>query len=111
MKAYEYTDVRPHDDPPTGPPVTLAQRREAILAAFRGIDLGRYDSELIGTLADLLLDEPARALVSMIERVRNAGKIEAWHPQPSPGLRVGRPMLNQNTDYYVDGNSGPGCDK
>jgi hypothetical protein len=108
VKVYEYTHIRPHNDPPTGPPVTLAQRREALIAAFRGVELGRYDSELIRTLADLLLDEPARALVSMIERVRGAGKLDGWNIRSADS--DSRPILDPNTPY-VDGNSDPGYDR
>jgi hypothetical protein len=108
VKAGEYVDAVRHDEPPAGPPVTLAQRREALLDAFRGVELGRYDSELIGTLADLLLDEPARGLVSLIERRVNVAKIDYWRATTTQAHRSG---LASETEYYLHGNSGPGFDQ
>lgn len=114
MKAHEYARVERLDDPPAGQPVTLTQRRDAIRDAFRGVALGRYDEELIGTLADLFLDEPARGLVSLVERARNAAKLESWgvaaapaEPavDPDPTVPIGRapfpPSLESEAGFGI----------
>jgi hypothetical protein len=91
VNVHEYAPVHKLDDPPSGAPVTLAQRHEALADAFRGVALGRFDEELVGVLAELLPNEVvARGLVSLIERRANAAKMDSWHTTPP----------------YVDGNSG-----
>jgi hypothetical protein len=115
MNVHEFAPIRPLDEPPSGAPVTLDQRREALADAFRGIPLGRFDEELLGILADLLPNEVvARGLVSLIERRANAAKVDAWHARPAGAPTqppVGpRPVLDVNTPPYVHGNSGPGYD-
>lgn len=93
MKAHEYVAAVRHDDPPIGPPVSLADRRSALEDAFRGVDLGRYDKRLIDTLAELLLDEPVRGLVSLIERSRLVHWLEggSGSGMPMPRLEGPRP--------------------
>lgn len=97
MKAREYVDAVRLDDPPIGPPVSLADRRSALEDAFRGVDLGRYDKRLIDTLAELLLDEPVRGLVSLVLRSRIAPRPVDWleggsgSGMPMPRLEGPRP--------------------
>jgi hypothetical protein len=109
VNVHEYTPVCTLDEPPSGAPVTLAQRREALADALRGVPLGRFDEDLIGVVVELLPNEAvARGLVSLIERRANAAKMDAWYATPSPNPR---PILNTNAPPYADGNTGPGFDR
>lgn len=101
MDAREYAPITRLDTPPAGPPVTLTQRREAIRNSMRDVDLGDYDEEFVDWLANLLTDVPGRALVSLIERSRNAAVLKSW-------AEANRPTVPIEPRRWSPGNSGPG---
>jgi hypothetical protein len=71
MQARDYVKPEALNEPPQGGPVPLGLRRQAILDALQGVELGAHDWQTVDWLAGL--DEPtSRTIVSLLLRVRDA---------------------------------------
>ncbi|HEV7897279.1 MAG TPA: hypothetical protein VGP31_05490 [Planosporangium sp.] len=77
MKARHYGPVRPLHTAPSGPYVTPGRREEGLSDVLRGVELGGYDEQIMAWMVRMLDDGTLRTIVSLIERVRGAGMIEA----------------------------------
>jgi hypothetical protein len=78
VTAHTYTLIGRLDHEPTATPTDETTRAAALYSALRGVDLGRYDHHVIGTLAGMG-DLTIRTLVSLIERARTATPTDASH--------------------------------
>jgi hypothetical protein len=75
MKARQYTEIKPLHEMPAGPWVDQGDREEALSDALRNVELGAYDELIIGWLVRHTDNPTMRTLVSLIERVRDAGAV------------------------------------
>jgi hypothetical protein len=75
MRARRYVAVEPLHTIPDGPYVDQGDRESALSDALRDVELGAYDKQIMGWLVRHLDNPTMRTLVSLIERVRNAGAI------------------------------------
>jgi hypothetical protein len=75
MRARQYTEIKPLQEAPAGPWVDQGDREEALSDALRNIELGAYDELIIGWLVRHTDNPTMRTLVSLIERVRDAGAV------------------------------------
>ena len=70
---YAPDDDGPLDTAPPGPYTPPAGRRQALLSALAGVELGAYDDAIVGWLCGL--DDPTcRTVVSLIRRARRAAR-------------------------------------
>jgi hypothetical protein len=77
VKARQFTPVAPLHTAPLGPSVSRTDVEDAMADALRGVVLGGYDEIVCSRLVRQLDLTSLRTLVSMIERVREAGNLEA----------------------------------
>jgi hypothetical protein len=116
VKARQYTEIKPLHEAPAGPRVDQGDREEALSDALRGAQLGAYDEQVIGDLVRHADDPFLRTLVSLFERVRDAGAVSVLdlelelqrrargrRTRPAEPLPRTPQLLNR---YQEDGGSG-----
>jgi hypothetical protein len=121
MKARHFAPVAPLHVQPAGPYATPGDCADALADALRGVALGGYDELICAWLVQQLDLPTLRVVVSLMERIREAGNLEAVeaenalrarHPQPShhPVDRGVAPIPQQDHGRYygTPGNAGPG---
>ncbi|GAA1818521.1 hypothetical protein GCM10009835_43250 [Planosporangium flavigriseum] len=124
MKACHFAPVAPLHVQPVGPYATPGDCADVLADALRGVALGGYDELICVWLVQRLDLSTLRVLVSLLERVRQAGNREAAatvlpdrHPQPpnrhADGGAAPLPRRNDRHGRYdgpgfTAGNSGPG---
>ncbi len=64
MRAIDYVKAQPFNEPPEGDPVPADLRREAILDALRGVELGAYDQQTVYWVVNMLDAPMSRVIVS-----------------------------------------------
>ncbi len=70
MRAIDYTNAQPLEQAPAGAYVPNEMRRQAILDALRGVELGAYDQQIVTCMVNMG-DPVARAFVSLLLRLRD----------------------------------------
>jgi hypothetical protein len=71
MRAHDYVKAEPLEQPPAGTYTPEGQRREAVLDALRGVELGAHDRRIIGWMTSRLDDATNRTIVSLLLRLRD----------------------------------------
>jgi hypothetical protein len=108
MRASDYAKAQPLEEPPEGEHVPVDLRRQAILDALRGAELGAHDRRIVDWMADRLDDSTSRTLVSLLLRVRDATTIGlldlAKHLEDLAKTRLDHPGRAR----WAAGNSGAG---
>lgn len=77
MRARDYASINPLHAAPSGPYVDPGHREEALSDALRGVELGAYDEQIKAWMVRFLDDSTLRTIVSLIERVRAQGMLDA----------------------------------
>lgn len=72
LRAISYAPAGPIATPPVSPYAEAEERREAVLDALAGLELGAYDLRIVEWFVNLD-DSTLRVLVSWLLRVRAAG--------------------------------------
>jgi hypothetical protein len=73
MKVRDYVAVEPLHKEPPGAFVDRAGKEAVLADALRGVEMGSYDERIVRWLAGYADDSTLRTIVSLIERVREAG--------------------------------------
>jgi hypothetical protein len=114
VKAHEYAAVIGplHEPPPVAPGATLAQRREALHDALRGVQLGPFDEAMVGWFVDHLDELFCKVLIGWLVRAHSAGVHDACtiaEAGTPPRRAVGRAAVPEpELPLWVEGGSGGG---
>jgi hypothetical protein len=118
MRARQFVAIMPLHTEPGGPFITPGEREEVLSDALRGVVLGGYDELVCAWIVQNFNLPTLRVIVSLIERVREAGNQEAVdaelalrHPQPAHrhadrGIAQ-VPQYGHHPRHGVGGSSGP----
>jgi hypothetical protein len=115
VKVAEFTTIGPLDVEPSSPYIPLPERREVFADALRGVDLGDYDKDRIEWMLRTWDISIQQFIVSLFERVRQAGLVDLAKSEVELARQQGLPRVPLTADdEYVarerrmHGNSGPG---
>jgi hypothetical protein len=75
MQARDYAKPEALNEPPQGDPVPPELRRQAILDALQGVELGAHDRRIVDWAANILDESTSRTIVSLMLRIRDATTI------------------------------------
>jgi hypothetical protein len=123
MKARNFAPVAPLHVQPVGPYATPGDCADVMADALRGVVLGGYDDLICAWLVQHLDVSTLRVIVSLMERIREAGNLEAVEAENALRARHSQqrqadlgvapiPQRHDRHGHYrapgLPGNSGPG---
>lgn len=89
MKARQFVAAEPLHTEPATPWATPEDREAALVDALRGVELGAHDERIVDWMLRLFDVGTLRTVVSLFERVRDAGMVQVLDTENA--LRDRRP--------------------